>query len=116
MLSRNSASKAAEKRERGVCPSGPPLTIILTAHVLQLSHVFLFDTFFDSAIMGTTLDSVNARSMPSEAEPLEVSTEEANALGTNGVTSLARLAFAACATSQTAFAGPERDARVRDRL
>ena len=44
--------------------------------------------------MGTSLESVNA--LKSRALEVALSTEEANALTRNGVTSLARLAFAAC--------------------
>ena len=103
--------------------------------------------------MGTSLESVNA--LKSRAFEVSLSAAEANALGTNGITSLARLglpswaiafrsAIAAITASntieswkhsicnevklkanrnddsaQTAFAGPETDARIqqqKDRL
>ena len=49
--------------------------------------------------MGTSLESVNA--LKSRALEVSLSPEEANALTRNGVTSLARLAFAACHPGQT---------------
>ncbi len=49
--------------------------------------------------MGTSLESVNA--LKSRALEVALSPAEANALETNGITSLARLAFAACHPGQT---------------
>ena len=49
--------------------------------------------------MGTSLESVNA--LKSRALEVSLSPEEANALTRNGVTSLARLAFAACHPGHT---------------
>ncbi len=49
--------------------------------------------------MGTSLESVNA--LRSRALEVALSADEATALVSNGVTSLARLAFAACAPGQT---------------
>ena len=49
--------------------------------------------------MGTSLESVNA--LKSRALEVALSPAEANALETNGITSLARLAFAACHPGKT---------------
>ena len=49
--------------------------------------------------MSTSLESTNA--LKSRASEVALTTEEANALINNGVSSLARLAFAACAPGQT---------------
>ena len=49
--------------------------------------------------MSTSLESTNA--LKSRASEVALTTEEANALTNNGVSSLARLAFAACAPGQT---------------
>ncbi len=49
--------------------------------------------------MGTSLKSVNA--LKSRALEVALSSAEANALETNGIASLARLAFAACHPGQT---------------
>ena len=49
--------------------------------------------------MGTSLESVNA--LKSRALEVALSHAEASALETNGITSLARLAFAACHPGQT---------------
>ena len=52
-----------------------------------------------SSNMSTSLESTNA--LKSRASEVALTTEEANALTNNGVSSLARLAFAACAPGQT---------------
>ena len=49
--------------------------------------------------MGTSLESVNA--LKSRALEVALSNAEASALETNGITSLAGLAFAACHPGQT---------------
>ena len=52
-----------------------------------------------SSNMSTSLESTNA--LKSRASEVALTTEEVNALTNNGVSSLARLAFAACAPGQT---------------
>ena len=71
------------------------------SHVKQfiLASIFVFYRRFSPANMGTSLESVNA--LKSRALEVSLSPEEANALTRNGVTSLARLAFAACHPGQT---------------
>ena len=62
----------------------------------MLHPAAVFDWFFK---MGTSLESVNA--LKSRALEVALSAAEANALETNGITSLARLAFAAWHPGQT---------------
>ena len=71
------------------------------SHVKQfiLASISVFYRRFSPANMGTSLESVNA--LKSRALEVSLSPEEANALTRNGVTSLARLAFAACHPGQT---------------
>ena len=59
----------------------------------------LFRSLSVSSNMSTSLESTNA--LKSRASEVALTTEEANALTNNGVSSLARLAFAACAPGQT---------------
>ena len=67
VLSRNSTSKAAERRKRRVRPSGLPLTVFLIANLLQFSHDSLTpQPFLVSKHRG------HLTSMLSEAEPLKL--------------------------------------------
>ena len=70
-----------------------PFTVVL-AHFLRV-----FSVQFVSSNMTTSLESTNA--LRSRASEVALTPEEANALTNNGVSSLARLAFAACAPGQT---------------
>ena len=65
--------------------------------------------FHDSFKMGASLESVNA--LKSRALGVALSSAEANALETNGITSLARLAFPACHPGQ-----PPTDAQLQPLL
>ena len=67
----------------------------LLAHV----HMCLLRSLSVSSNMSTSLESTDA--LKSRASEVALTTEEANALANNGVSSLARLAFAACAPGQT---------------
>ena len=73
------------------------MLIIFHAHSVYLLHpqpLFRFNL-----TMGTSLEWVNA--LKSSALEVALMPAEASALETNGITSLARLAFAACHTGQT---------------
>ena len=67
--------------------------------ILLVFHVAPAAVFDWLSKMGTSLESVNA--LKSRALEVALSAAEANALETNGITSLARLAFAACHPGQT---------------
>ena len=87
------------KKSRVTCPAWTSVEeVICFLHVVLLSFIrSIFSRF--NLKMGTSLESVNA--LKSRALEVALSSAEANALEANGITSLARLAFAACHPGQT---------------
>ena len=73
--------------------------IVVLAHCLHTYICVSFPQPFVSSSMSTSLESTNA--LKSRASEVALTPEEASALTNNGVSSLARLAFAACAHRQT---------------
>ena len=99
MPSRNSEWKASEeKSSRVTCHARNSVKdVICFLDVVSLSFIRSPFSRFNFE-MGTSLESVNA--LKSRALEVALSPAEANALETNGITSLARLAFAACHPGQ----------------
>ena len=94
--SRNSDWKSAEEKSSGlpcICSQSLERLTPLASYVASRGHFFLVIK------MGASLESVNA--LKSRVLEVALSPAEANALETNGITSLARLAFAACHPGQT---------------
>ena len=80
----------------------PAWTSVEDVDPFHLRSVYKFhpQPFLDSNFaMGTSLESVNA--LKSRALEVALPSAEASALVSNGITSLARLAFAACHPGQT---------------